>query len=131
MAVDPIPPGFHSITPYFRVKGADGFIAFVEKAFGGELKHRHPTPDGKVMHAAMQIGNSMIELSDGKEEWPALPFAIHFYTPDADAMYQKALDEGATSLYEPTDHPYGERGAGVRDAWGNEWFIATRTSETY
>ena len=61
MPIEPIPPGFHTITPYFRVNGAAGFIAFVEKAFGGVVKETHLTPDGKVMHSAIRIGDSMIE----------------------------------------------------------------------
>ena len=130
MKVEPIPPGFHTITPYFRVKGATEFIAFVEKAFGGILKECHHTPEGKVMHASMLIGDSMIEVSDGKEEWPVMPMSIHFYTAETDALYQKAVEEGATSIYEPTDHPYGERGCGLKDAWGNDWFIATRIAES-
>ena len=121
----PIPPGFHSITPYVITSGADAVMAFAKAVFGATERIRVPAGDGKVMHAEMQIDDSVVEFSDGSAEWPPRPCNLHVYVPDADAAYRRALDAGATSLYAPMDQPYGDRECGVVDAGGNYWFIAT------
>jgi PhnB protein len=121
----PIPAGFHSITPYVITRGADAVMAFTRAVFGASERIRVPAGDGKVMHAEMQIDDSVVEFSDGSAEWPPRPCNLHVYVPDADAAYRRALDAGATSLYAPTDQPYGDREGGVIDAGGNYWFIAT------
>src|SRR5690606_24392068 len=81
--------------------------------------------DGRIQHAALRIQGAVIELSDGNKDWPPIPAALHIYVPDTDAAYAKALEAGATSLFEPADMYYGERSGGVRDAAGNHWYIAT------
>jgi PhnB protein len=121
----PIPAGFHSITPYVITTGADAVMAFTKAVFGATERIRVPAGDGKVMHAEMQIDDSVAEFSDGSAEWPPRPCNLHVYVPDADAAYRRALDAGATSLYAPMDQPYGDRECGVADAGGNYWFIAT------
>lgn len=123
--------GFHSITPYLIVKGAAQFIDFVKQAFGAEEKLRVPLPDGRLMHAEVRIGDSMIECGDGGQEYPPRPTALHMYVPDADAVYRKALAAGATSTHEPVDQPYGDHEAGVKDAFGNHWYIATHLGPRY
>lgn len=118
--------GFHSITPYIIVPGAAQFIEFVKQAFGAEEKLRYPSPDGSsIMHAEVKVGDSMIELSDGNEQYPPRPAAIHLYLPDTDSAYQRALAAGATSLHSIEEMPYGERSGSVRDPFGNHWYIAT------
>ena len=118
--------GFHSITPYIIVPGAAQFIEFVKQAFGAEEKLRMPTQDGsRIMHAEVKVGDSMIELSDGNEQYPPRPAAIHLYLPDTDSAYQRALAAGATSLHSVEEMPYGERSGSVRDPFGNHWYIAT------
>jgi PhnB protein len=124
-AVNPIPEGFHSITPYLIVEGADRFLEFLKQAFGAEQKLRVPKPDGTIMHAEVRIGDSAVELADANAQYPARPTAIHMYVSDADAVYQRAIQAGATSTHEPVDQPYGDREAGVKDAFGNYWYIAT------
>ena len=121
----PIPEGFHAITPYVITSGADAVMAFARAAFGATERIRVPDPNGKVMHAEMQIGDSVIEFSDGSEAWPPRPCFLHVYVPDVDAAYQLALSAGATSVYGPMNQPYGDRECGVRDSAGNHWFIAT------
>ena len=86
----------------------------------------YPRPDGSVGHAALRIGDSVIELADAGPEWPAMPCALQVYVPDADAAYQRALKAGASSLIEPADQFYGDRTASVRDSCGNNWYIATQ-----
>jgi uncharacterized glyoxalase superfamily protein PhnB len=127
-AVPHVPAGFRSLTPYLIVPGADAFIRFVREAFGAEEVFRTTDPDGAIRHAEVRIGDSMLELSDGAEGWPARPAAIHVYVPDADAVYAKAMAAGCRSLIAPMDMPYGDREADVSDPFGNNWYIGTRKS---
>lgn len=120
------PAGFRSVTPYLIVPGADRLIAFVKEAFGAEEVFRKAGPGGKVVHAEVKIGDSMLELSDGSEAWPARPGAIHLYVPDADATYARAMAAGARSMFAPTDRPYGDREGDLVDPFGNNWYIGTR-----
>ena len=118
--------GFHSLTPYLIVPGAARFVEFVKAAFDAEEKLRVPTPDGsRIVHAEIRIGDSMIELSDGNEQYPARPASIHLYLEDTDGAYQRALAAGATPLHPVEEMPYGERSGGVEDRFGNRWYIAT------
>ncbi|MGB6624420.1 MAG: VOC family protein, partial [Candidatus Acidiferrales bacterium] len=124
-AVPYIREGFHTITPYILVGGAAKFIEFMKEAFGAEEKGRVPMPNGKIMHAEVKVGDSMIELSDGNEQYGPTPVALHYYVEDADAIYARAIEAGATALYAMMDQPYGDREGGVKDPFGNVWFIAT------
>lgn len=118
-------PGFHTITPYLVVGGADDLIAFMRDVFGAELMARHARPDGSVMHAEVRIGDSMIELGDATEEIKAAPVALHVYIEDVDGIYERALAAGGTSTHPITDQPYGDREAGIKDRWSNNWYVAT------
>ena len=84
-----------------------------------------PKPDGTIMHAEVRIGDSPVELADANTQYPPRPTAIHLYVSDADAVYRRAIQAGATSTHEPVDQPYGDREAGVKDPFGNYWYIAT------
>lgn len=120
------PEGFRSLTPYLLVRGGAGLIEFMKQAFGAEELGRVKLPDGTIQHAEVRIGDSIVELGDGGEAWPARPAAIHLYVPDADATYARAVAAGATTLFAPTDRPYGDREADVKDPFGNNWYIGTR-----
>ena len=100
-------------------------MAFAKAAFGATERIRVPAADGKVMHAEMQIADSVVEFSDGSGVWPPSQCCLHVYVPDVDATYRLALSAGATSVYEPMNQPYGDRECGVLDSGGNHWFIAT------
>ena len=118
--------GFHSLTPYIIVRGAAQFIEFVKEVFGAEEKLRVPTQEGsRIMHAELKIGDSMIELSDGNEQYPPGAAAIHVYVRETDTVYRRALDAGAISLHPVEEKPYGERSGSVKDPFGNHWYIAT------
>jgi uncharacterized glyoxalase superfamily protein PhnB len=121
-----IPAGFRSLTPYLIVPGAERFIGFLKEVFGAEEVFRSADASGAIVHAEVRIGDSMLELSDGGESWPARPAAIHAYVPDADAVYARAMAAGCRSLLAPTDMPYGDREGDVTDPFGNNWYIATR-----
>lgn len=129
MVVNFVPDGFHTVTPYLTVRGADQLLEFVKTAFDAEEVLCMKRSDGTINHAAVRIGNSMVELAEAGGEWMPMPGAIHLYVSDADAIYQRALQSGATSLQEPTDMYYGERGAAVKDPVGNNWYIATHTED--
>jgi PhnB protein len=121
--------GYPALLPYLHVKSAAGQIDFLKSVFGGEEILRFATPDGsKIMHAEVRIGDSVIEMGEPEQ---VQPMALHVYVPDVDAAYERALHTGANSLGEPTDHPYGERGASVRDAEGNFWYLATAKGAHY
>ena len=90
---------------------------------------RHPTPEGKVMHAEVKIGDSRIMLAKACGEMGPMPAMIHLYLNDADATYRAAIEAGATSVQEPTDQFYGDRSGGVKDACGNLWWIATHKED--
>jgi len=124
-----IPDGFHSITPYLVAKGAAELIEFIENAFDGHVTSILKGDDAMVVHATMKIGNSNIMIADEMENLSAMIGMLYLYVDDVDSMYQKALDAGATSLREPKDEFYGDRSAGVKDAWGNHWWVATHIED--
>ncbi|PWA12858.1 glyoxalase [Pueribacillus theae] len=125
MVNKPIRDCFHTVTPYLIVQGADKLIDFLIKAFEARELNRTTDSDGFIRHAEVKLGDSIIECSERREQYPPMQNAIHLYVSDTDESYRRALDAGATSLYEPEDMPYGERSAGVKDPFGNHWYIAT------
>jgi len=118
-------PDQRSVTPCVHVERAGACIEFLKQAFGAEEVTRHQTADGIVLHAKIRIGDTVLEISEGHGQFPAMPANLHFYVPDADAVYRQAVAAGAVSLREPRDQPYGDRESGVRDPFGNIWWIAT------
>jgi uncharacterized glyoxalase superfamily protein PhnB len=121
-----MPGGYHTIAPYIIVPRASEFIEFLVNAFDGTERFRVPRGPGSefIMHAEVAIGNSVIELADANEQFPAAPAAIHLYVDDADAVFARATEAGATSVYEVGDHVSGDRQGAVRDAFGNLWYVA-------
>lgn len=121
-----IPEGFHALTPFLHVQDGDAFIEWAKAALGATVRFvRHE--EGKLRHGEIVIEGCVLELSDAGEDWPSQPASFHLYVPDPDATYARALEAGAKSLYEVTDHDYGERSGGVADAWGNHWYLARVT----
>lgn len=127
--VTPIPAGHRTVTPYLMVHDPKALIDFTVKAFDAVPSLCHVSPEGTVMHAEIQIGNSMIMLGAATPEWPAMAAAIHLYVEDADAFYRRALEAGAVSIMELADQFYGDRSGGVKDPWGNVWWIATHKED--
>jgi uncharacterized glyoxalase superfamily protein PhnB len=113
------------VRPYFIVNGADDLIAFLQQTFDAEVVLRVPTPGGTVMHAEVRVGDSVLEMGDAGGQWEPMAAPPHVYIDDVDEAYRRAIAAGATSLYAPTDQPYGDREAGVVDARGIQWFLAT------
>jgi len=112
----------HTVTVYFHPIGAQRFIDFVTNAFGGTELMRHAEGE-MIMHAKVQIGDSVIELGEARYPTQPLPTAIYLYVNDVDATYEQALKAGGTSTLAPTDQPYGDRTAWVKDPFDNVWYI--------
>lgn len=127
--VKPIPDGFHTLTPYLVVSDCARLLDFVRNGFGGIEKSKHQLPTGRVMHASMLVGDSMLMLADAPEGQVPAKTMLYVYVPDTDAVYKKALAAGGKSLMEPADQFYGDRNAGVEDPCGNQWWIATHKEE--
>src|SRR5207344_1976863 len=108
----------HSITTFLKVRNAAGLMDFMKRAFGAEEVMRAEGPGGQVRHAIVRIGDSLIAPSDAGEG-TLFPPQLYLYVPNVDAFYDRAVRAGAQPTYPPTDHPYGDRGAGVTDEWGN------------
>ena len=137
MAVSAIPDGYYSLTPYLVIKGAAEAIEYYKKVFGATETMRMPGPGGRIMHAEVKIGNSMLMLADENTERGYLSpksiggtgSSVMFYTTDVDATFKKAMDGGAKSDQPPTDMPWGDRMANITDPFGHNWAIATHKED--
>jgi uncharacterized glyoxalase superfamily protein PhnB len=123
--------GFTTLTPYVMVR-EPGLVDFLTHVFGAvETSGTRGSAGG--VHREVRIGDSMIMIGEGGREGvvPFRPSELHVYVEDVDAVFQRALAAGATSLGEPADRPYGERAGFVKDAFGNNWFVATHLGGSY
>lgn len=130
MTVKPIPDGYHAVTPYITARGTAEVVDFLIKAFGAKQVHE-PTKwaNGKIMHVELTIGDSPVMIAEETETIPATPVTLYLYVPDVDAVYRQAVKAGGKSIMEPMDMFYGDRCAGVKDASGNSWMIATHIED--
>jgi PhnB protein len=137
MPVKPVPDGYHSITPYLVVKGGARAIEFYCRAFGATELMRMAEPDGRIGHAELRIGDSVLMLAD---EYPEIgarspqtvggaPVSILLYVPDVDATVARALEAGATLTRPVADQFYGDRTGGVTDPFGHVWYVATHMED--
>jgi uncharacterized glyoxalase superfamily protein PhnB len=130
MAVKPVPDGYHTVTPYLTVRGAQKVIDFLKQAFGAELSHEPiKRPDGTIMHAQVTIGDSRVMIAEESEMAKATESSLYLYVPNVDSVYQRAMKAGGNTIMEPTDMFYGDRNGGVKDPSGNSWFIATHKED--
>ena len=120
-----IPEGLQSVTTWIHTSSAAGFIDFLVEALDAEVIDRHDSPEGLVMHAKVQIGNSIVHTSAAHRWWQPVPTMMLMYVPDTDAVYERAVAAGAKSVLPPTDQPYGDRQGGVEDPFGNQWYPST------
>jgi PhnB protein len=137
--VKPVPEGYHTVTPYLVVSDAKRALEFYKKAFGAETKASMPAPDGRVMHAEIKIGNSMLFLADEFPEFSpdtkspqstgSVTGTIFLYVPDADAVFKRAVDAGAKVNMPLSDMFWGDRFGKVIDPFGHHWGIATHKEE--
>jgi len=137
MSVQSIPDDYHSLTIYLGVKGASEAIEFYKKAFGAVQDFRLDSPDGRVAHAALRVGNSMLMLGEpcdegvlgSPETLGKVPSGLYLYVEDADQVFQRALEAGAEQVMPMSDQFYGDRSGTLRDPYGHVWFIATHKEE--
>ncbi|HYE36780.1 VOC family protein [Methylocaldum sp.] len=129
MTVKPIPDGFHTVTPFLIVEGVPRLIEFLKTAFEATECIRIHDAEGRVMHAEVMIGDSIVMMGEAMERRPSIPALNHLYVLDTDATYRAALDAGATSFMEPAVQFWGDRMAGVKDPAGNHWLIATHMED--
>jgi uncharacterized glyoxalase superfamily protein PhnB len=120
------PRGYRTVSPYLIVDGAARTIDFLVGAFGGAELRRFPAPDGRLRHAEVRLGDSVVMLADATPEWPAIPANVHVYVPDVDATYRRALEAGAAPVQEPVRKDDPDKRGGVRDDGGTTWWIATK-----
>jgi PhnB protein len=137
MAVKPIPDGYHSITPYLIVSGAAQALEFYKEAFGAVELFRMPTPDGRVGHAEIRVGDSVVMLADEHPEIGARSprtvggTTVHLllYVSDADATYTRAVEAGAKAVRPLKNQFYGDRSGTVEDPFGHSWTVATHVED--
>lgn len=137
--INPIPDDRLHVVPYLCIKGASEAIDWYVKAFDAVEASRMPTPDGRVMHAEIEIGGHLVFMSDdfpemsGAETSPSAlggtTVSLHRYVPDCDATVNQAVEAGAEILMPPEDMFWGDRFAKIRDPFGHEWSIATHVRD--
>jgi PhnB protein len=132
-----IPEGHHTVTPYLIVGDAAGALAFYKKAFGAEELMRVAAPNGKIGHAEIRIGDSVIMLADeypdmnarGPHAFGGSPVSIHLYVEDVDAVAGQAIAAGATVVRPVQDQFYGDRSGSFTDPFGHSWHVATHKED--
>jgi PhnB protein len=137
MPVKPIPEGYHTVTSYLIIEGAADAIEFYQKAFGATELFRFPTPDGKIGHAEIKIGDSPIMLADaypemgynGPKSLSGSPVSLMIYVDDVDTVFSRAVEAGATVKEAVSDKFYGDRMGTLIDPFGHVWHIATHKED--
>jgi PhnB protein len=137
MAVKPIPDGYAEITPYLFIDGAGAAIDYYKTVFGAEERMRMPGPDGKIGHAELTIGNSVLMLADESPEMGALgpktvggtAVSLMVYVPDVDATFKTAVANGAKELQPIEDKFYGDRSGELEDPFGHRWSVSTHIED--
>jgi PhnB protein len=137
MAVQPVPEGYNTVSPYLAVDDAEQAIEYYKKAFGAEETVRMDTPDGRIGHAELKIGDSHVMLSDPFPQASTTPpntlggtsGSIFMYVDDVDSVVQKAVDAGATVTMEVADQFWGDRFGSITDPFGHSWSIATHVED--
>jgi PhnB protein len=135
--VKPVPEGYHTATPYLIVDGAARALDFYQRVFGATERMRMPGPGGKVGHAEIGIGDSVIMLADehpeigarGPRAYGGAAVSLHLYVPDVDAVVKKAVAAGATLLRPVEDKFYGDRMGTIEDPFGHHWHVSTHQED--
>ena len=137
MPVKPIPEGYRSITPYLYIRGAARAIDFYKSAFGAKEKMRMPRPDGKIAHAELEIGDSVVMLADENPQLQAASpetlggttSSLLLYVERVDSVVENAVKSGAKLLRPVADQFYGDRMGTIVDPFGQVWSVATHTED--
>jgi PhnB protein len=129
MADNPIPEGYHAVTPFVISPDTDRFLQFMKDAFGAEETGRVVGDDGRIGHAEARIGDSVVMAFDAKPGWPDTPAFLRIYVENGDDTLRKALAAGGSTVTEMTNMPWGDRIGRVRDPVGNLWWIMTHLED--
>jgi PhnB protein len=137
MAVNPIPAGYHSATPYLIVKGAARALAYYKKAFGATELMRFEGPGDKIAHSEIKIGDSIIMVADehpemgyrSPETLGGSPVGLCLYVPDVDALFSQAIAAGGKEVRPLKDQFYGDRSGTLTDPFGHQWTISTHIED--
>jgi PhnB protein len=137
MATSTKPAGYHSITPYLAVKGAAKALDFYKRAFDAAELMRMPAPGGRIAHAEIRIGDSVVMLSDeypemgsrSPESLDGVPVSLMAYVDDVDATFKRALECGAKELRPVANQFYGDRSGTLRDPFGHIWTLSTHVED--
>jgi uncharacterized glyoxalase superfamily protein PhnB len=124
-----IPDGYHTINTSVIVDGAQEIIDFLKKTFDAKVRFVMPGQPGKIAHAELEIGDSVVMISDATDQYPATRCRVYAYVGDVDAAYKRALAAGAKGVEKPENQFWGDRNAAVVDSKGNHWAIATRVED--
>lgn len=121
----PGPEGVLTVQPYLHLRDGHNMIPFIEAAFGAHITGLHESPDGKVLHATIEIYGATLEIDEAQGKVEPTQSYLHVYVPDTDALYAQAVAAGAKGIKPPYTAPYGDRAATIADPFGNTWFLAT------
>ena len=137
MPAQPVPEGYHTLTPYLAVDDAKAAIDFYQRAFGAKERVRMHGPDGMIAHAELEIGDSKVMLADPFPQASTRPpkelggtsVGVFVYVENVDEVFQQAVDAGATATMEPDDQFWGDRFGSVTDPFGHSWQISTHVED--
>lgn len=129
MAVKPVPEGYQTVTPYLTLQNPEAVMDFLKRTFDTQEIEAMRDEQGKVRHAEMKVGTSVLMFGRARDQWTPRPATFYVYVADCDAVYKKALAAGGKSITEPTNQFYGDRHAAVSDSEGNQWWIATHVED--
>lgn len=119
-----IPEGYQQVMPYLIVKDASRFSNFIRHVFDAEEKYKVMRDEHLIAHGELKIGDGVIMFADATEQFEPCTAGVFVYVADADEVYHKAIEHGATSVMMMSDQPYGRSG-GVKDEWGNVWWVTS------
>jgi len=120
------PQGYNDVSVYIVTDGAQRVVDFLKKTFDAEELRRFDTPDGKIMHGEVRVGDTVVMIADAGANYPAFPAWLHVYVKDVGAAYKKALEAGGTSVQAPVRKEDPDKRGGVKDPAGNTWWISTQ-----
>jgi len=124
-----VPKGLNNVNVYMHPLRAEPVIKFLKQAFGATEIAKYGSPEGVIHHAEVQVGTSVVEMGEAHGTYQPMSSMFYLYVVDCDMFYRRALAAGGTSMQEPVDQPYGDRQAMVKDAFGNQWCIATHIKD--
>lgn len=124
-----VPEGYHTVNPFLIVEGAPKLIQFLKQTFDAKVEESVEGPDGRIAHAELTVGDSIIMMADATPKYGATAVHLYVYLESVDLTFKRALEAGASSVQEPVHQFYGDRTAGVKDPAGNYWWIAQHVED--